>query len=162
MNFLLYPPLAGVHHDELLRLVAADGIGEFFGERLFATAVKLAIVDRITLGSAGVAVVPHRRKEQRNPSFVGPDVGRLAGDLGHPQQVLVLVEIVKKRGVGVELVAEYNCEIADFLSLAHRCDLLQPTSAVFRLEFGRKLPLLEHRHGVFGNSLGDDGPVDHR
>ena len=56
--------------------------------------------------------VAHRGQEDRDARLGGPDVGRLLGDLGHPDGIARWIEAFEGGGVAVELIAENDDEVA--------------------------------------------------
>jgi hypothetical protein len=64
------------------------------------------------LTSATTREVAHRREEHRDARFARPHVGRFLGHLGHPHGVAVGIETIEGRGVQIELVAEYQNQVA--------------------------------------------------
>ena len=56
--------------------------------------------------------VPHRGEKKRGARLCRPDVRRFIAYFGHEYAILRRVEISKRAGVNVELVAQYKHEVA--------------------------------------------------
>mmetsp|Transcript_50960 Transcript_50960/g.119506 ORF Transcript_50960/g.119506 Transcript_50960/m.119506 type:complete len:550 (-) Transcript_50960:44-1693(-) len=61
--------------------------------------------------------VTHRRQEQGRARLAGPDLGRLLGNLGHPDRIHGRIKTVERRSVQVQLVSQHQHEGTQFSHL---------------------------------------------
>ena len=125
-----------------------------------AGAGEFAVNDLPALGAPGVAEVAHRGEENCGADLAAADLVGFVGDFGHPDGILGGIKAVEGRGVGVELVAEHEDEVAQGRrgALIHGVEGFE--IGVVRSGQGGPLGGVEHAldaPGAFRDEVGDEG-----
>ena len=98
---------------------------KFIGKVAAISAViELPVVNGHTALHQPISKVPHGGQEDSNASLMRPHMLSLTGYFGHPDGVLLLVEIIQSRGMGVELIARDHNQSPDFWIGWHRWSTL--------------------------------------
>jgi hypothetical protein len=103
-------------------------------EKLFAEGVGVVEIVEATIDDALAFLrellfeVAHGRQEEGDAGFVGPDVGGLFGDFGHPNGVFIAVKTVERGRVIVQLIAQNDNKIPH---MDYRCRRLAKSDKVF-------------------------------